>query len=39
MLAAIYAAATYVSGAAVSLGSAVFCLGAVIVAGTLGWTG
>lgn len=26
-----------VSGSAVSLGSAVFCLGAVIIAGTLGW--
>lgn len=28
-----------VSGSAVQLGSAVFCLGAVIIAGTLGWTG
>lgn len=37
MLAAMYAAASYVSGAAVSLGSAVFCLGAVTIAGTLGW--
>ena len=49
MVAAMYAAASYatrppcgacaakVSGSAVSLGSAVFCLGAVIIAGTLGW--
>lgn len=37
MLAAMYAAASYVSGSAVQLGSAVFCLGAVIIAGTLGW--
>lgn len=37
MLAAMYAAASYVSGSAVSLGSAVFCLGAIIIAVTLGW--
>ena len=29
---------TEVSGSAVSLGSAVFCLGAIIIAATLGWT-
>ncbi|CAE7245055.1 unnamed protein product [Symbiodinium natans] len=37
VLAAMYAAATYVSGSAVALSSAVFCLGALTMAATLGW--
>ncbi|CAE7200401.1 unnamed protein product [Symbiodinium sp. CCMP2592] len=37
VLAAMYAAATYVSGSAVALSSAIFCLGALTMAATVGW--
>jgi len=37
VLAAMYASATYVSGSAVALSSAIFCLGALTMAATLGW--